>query len=797
MMAGCDVRVGYPIQHWDLHLEGQNPIAVDLPAHLNAEVAGRQTYRLDARLVVPERLRKGAGKVVAPKLHGLATLRSNGRELIALNHDWVELSPHPQYRAVGSQAWRIPAEVMQSGALDLELTIRHRSVLTAWIDVAPRLVGLNERDVHDVRLEVINFVGSALGALTVGYVGIMYLFMFLIDTRRKTYLWFAVQGVTAAILPCYYLGILQFLFGTNDVSALGIALGTAPIASVYFSHAQFNLKPPSRWWAVGLGLHVLLSIAFRDPFLAVNIVSPITVGIVFLACVYQIQFFGRRIWSDIQEKRETRGQPLLLAAWVFLASTSWTDMLFWMGLVDPFDGVRLSGFGLAVFASLQSFFLSREHIHALNRSDDLNTELEHRVQLLETRQSEIQHLNLELRRQIADRSGRLFAVLRLLGGRTSHSVLSPGDIVDERYKVVRKLGAGGMGAVHEVVRFADKKRVAMKVATCADGMSVARLAREAQIAAQVTHPNIVSILDVNISGSGFLYIVMELAEGPSLKQMRMRYGDMDWGLKVLAQIADGLVALHAHGIVHRDLKPANVLVVGSHVKITDFGISRLNDATASGIPLAPKTASLPDLVHDAVTREDTDSGDTMTASFADYPDAGFVAEDDSVENSGASDPALTEATALMGSSTTNAHRARAEKNESFAQQYDSLSSNSGSSSPNSSLTRTGLLTGTPLYLAPELATGELALSSAADVFSFGVVASQVLFDRLPFDEPPFVSVLQERPIEREVSFQDVSSVPAAVGVILDACLSIEPENRPTAHQLAAALHGDDPRAKKS
>src|SRR5262249_42713969 len=136
------------------------------------------------------------------------------------------------------------------------------------------------------------------------------------------------------------------------------------------------------------------------------------------------------------------------------------------------------------------------------------------------------------------------------------SLFTAGQRIDDRYEIVRQLGAGGMGAVYEVLRASDARRLALKVLTAATtGVSLARLAREAEVAGRISHPNLVSIVDVDVSKTGELYLVMELVDGRALSDARGRHRDVRWVLPVLAQIAQGLRALHGGGVVHRDLKP--------------------------------------------------------------------------------------------------------------------------------------------------------------------------------------------------------------------------------------------------
>jgi hypothetical protein len=186
-------------------------------------------------------------------------------------------------------------------------------------------------------------------------------------------------------------------------------------------------------------------------------------------------------------------------------------------------------------------------------------------------------LKREVGHQVAERSRELGKALSGKEASLAPRVLAPGDRFHTRYRVVRPLGEGGMGAVYEVERLTDSQRLALKVIT-GSGTNAARFAREAEIGARVHHANLVSIVDVGIAEGGAPFLVMELVKGDSLEDRRARFGDAAWALPILRQIADGLVALHESAVVHRDLKPGNVLLAGEGdaivAKISDFGISR-------------------------------------------------------------------------------------------------------------------------------------------------------------------------------------------------------------------------------
>ncbi|HEX9415951.1 MAG TPA: Stk1 family PASTA domain-containing Ser/Thr kinase [Gaiellaceae bacterium] len=152
-------------------------------------------------------------------------------------------------------------------------------------------------------------------------------------------------------------------------------------------------------------------------------------------------------------------------------------------------------------------------------------------------------------------------------------------LFDGRYRIVRKLGTGGMAAVYLAEDQELGRRVAIKILDerhASDEQFVERFRREAKNAAALSHPNIVSIYDRG-EAEGTYYIAMEYLDGRTLKELLVRFGTPPVRIAVgyVRQILAGLAFAHKHGLVHRDIKPHNVLVdSGGHVKVTDFGIAR-------------------------------------------------------------------------------------------------------------------------------------------------------------------------------------------------------------------------------
>lgn len=157
-------------------------------------------------------------------------------------------------------------------------------------------------------------------------------------------------------------------------------------------------------------------------------------------------------------------------------------------------------------------------------------------------------------------------------------MLSPGTLLN-RYRIVRQLGAGGMGEVYEAEDSRLKRRVAIKLlpeGVASDPERLARLEHEAQAVAALNHPNIVTIHSVEEHGER-LFLTMELVEGRPLDQLIPAGGLTARDLLAYAvPLVDAIAAAHARGIVHRDLKPANVMVCADgRVKVLDFGLAKL------------------------------------------------------------------------------------------------------------------------------------------------------------------------------------------------------------------------------
>src|ERR1700722_2251218 len=184
----------------------------------------------------------------------------------------------------------------------------------------------------------------------------------------------------------------------------------------------------------------------------------------------------------------------------------------------------------------------------------------------------------------------------------SSAGVEPGEGLAGKYRIERVLGAGGMGGVVAAHHIQLDQRVALKFLVpeaLLNPESVARFAREARAAVKIKSEHVARVTDVGQLESGAPYMVMEYLDGSDLSTWLQERGRLpvDQAVDFILQACEALADAHALGIVHRDLKPANLFCIRRSdgqpsIKVLDFGISKVTDASGSASASVTRTAAL-------------------------------------------------------------------------------------------------------------------------------------------------------------------------------------------------------------
>lgn len=564
LCLGCghdDVR---SLTEWTVVAPSGARRQVTLPARFaEDELDARSHVVLESVVSIPDAWRGGPVTLALTAFLGSVELRANGKEI-------------PAHGVVLAHAWSLDGVTPATSeiALRLELDVR----MMAYLNIAPRLSPTPDGDATFLRVRDFNFLSSVVASAFGGFLLLLYAILFGLDRHRREHGWFALQAAASLPAALGYAGSLEWLIPWSN---LVVFTGTcvAVFAGAGFERSYFRRRRLHRAW-----LATLLLVALVDAMAATEPGRMLAVQVLGFLTVSGALYVGVQLVRDYRTGRDRFAAATVVIAYVLLYASSVPDFYWTFGRSELLGGYRGSAIGIGLFGLCQAVVLGRDHIRSLRQT-------EQRLREIEAGRKEVTLLNEELRRQIAERSRQLAEALGRIGDVSPRATsFTAGEVVKSRYRVVRPLGEGGMGTVYEVVRLSDERRLALKVLTEATtGEAMARLAREAQVAAKLSNEHLVSILDVDFTEAGALFLVMELVDGSSLEALRSRFGDVPWAIAVLRQVAVGLRVLHDDGVVHRDLKPGNVLVAGQngdtksspHVKIADFGLARM---TGDGEP---------------------------------------------------------------------------------------------------------------------------------------------------------------------------------------------------------------------
>jgi serine/threonine protein kinase len=310
-----------------------------------------------------------------------------------------------------------------------------------------------------------------------------------------------------------------------------------------------------------------------------------------------------------------------------------------------------------------------------------------------------------------------------------------GQILDDKYRLERLLGQGGMGAVYLATHLGTDRYVALKLIVpqfMRNEEFVERFKREARAAGRLRHPNVVDVTDFGFSGSGterVAYLVMEYLDGCTLSDVLHEENRLPlyWVVDILEQVCSAVHEAHQQGVVHRDLKPDNIWLEpnglgGYRVKVLDFGIAKLGEAAPLDLEFIPPVRIDEDVATQIPVRQ------AIPATVApesearqDQPASGEVLEAATLINP------LNEAPPDDGNQATRMF-SKARSTVADGRLTAMPSSDAGS---DTGLTRVGAILGTPLYMSPEQCRGE-HLDARSDVYSLGIIAYQMLTGAPPF-----------------------------------------------------------------
>lgn len=396
-----------------------------------------------------------------------------------------------------------------------------------------------------------------------------------------------------------------------------------------------------------------------------------------------------------------------------------------------------------------------------------------------------------------------------------------GEVLDEKYRIEKELGKGGMGSVYLATHLGTGRPVAVKVITPQFMMNdefVERFRREAKAAGRLHHPNVVNVTDfgfAQVEGERIAYLVMEYLDGCTLAEVLAEESQLpiDWVVDIVEQASSAVEEAHQQGIIHRDLKPDNIWLEpnrrgGYTVKVLDFGLAKLGDVQGGDIAAGmPSETSSPlstrSLHRDSTTLSNqprhTEGFEVKTFAQADghseaatqiqrapiSEDATLILDERAPAATSSADEAATQIVPLESGYAATQRVLEEEKTRVF--EHTTAENLARQTLPADGLTRVGSILGTPVYMSPEQCRGE-PLDARSDIYSLGVIAYQMLAGEPPFTGQAFELMklhMEAAPPPLKEKRRKMSKRMAAVVM---SALAKSPSERPaTAAGFASAL----------
>jgi serine/threonine protein kinase len=373
-----------------------------------------------------------------------------------------------------------------------------------------------------------------------------------------------------------------------------------------------------------------------------------------------------------------------------------------------------------------------------------------------------------------------------------------GQVLDEKYRLERLLGKGGMGAVYLATHLGTDRYVALKLIVpqfMQNEEFVERFKREARAAGRLRHPNVVDVTDFGFSGDGaqrVAYLVMEYLDGCTLSDVLHEESRLPlyWVVDILEQVCAAVHEAHQQGIVHRDLKPDNIWLEpnglgGYRVKVLDFGIAKLGEAAPADLESFPPVHPNEEMA--TLTPSSRPVRATVAAGAREVrPTIAAPIENLEAATLIQSDPGHEEAPPENGDQATRMFplaRATVAEARSTAIPLSPGGADTG-------LTRVGAILGTPLYMSPEQCRG-LHLDARSDIYSLGVIAYQMLSGATPFGGET-AAIIRAHKESQPTPLRELNKkVPKRVAGVIMGALEKTPAARPqTAIALASSIRAN-------
>ncbi|MGI8811398.1 MAG: serine/threonine-protein kinase [Pyrinomonadaceae bacterium] len=371
-----------------------------------------------------------------------------------------------------------------------------------------------------------------------------------------------------------------------------------------------------------------------------------------------------------------------------------------------------------------------------------------------------------------------------------------GQTLDDKYRIERELGRGGMGTVYLATHLGTERPVAVKVIApqfMQRPEFVERFRREARAAGRLRHPNVVDVTDFGFSDTKdgrVAYLVMEYLDGCTLGEVLEEEKNLPvgWTLDILEQVCSAVHEAHEQGIIHRDLKPDNIWLEpnqrgGYTVKVLDFGIAKLEDQVHASFddaelltPAAPTFAGA-----GRVTMADAGFSETMADRRSDTA----ISESATIiqtQTNGEKSTVILPLAPVSDQETIGTRILAA--NTEISKTGDSSSFSLLDATTASDLTRVGAVLGTPLYMSPEQCRGD-HLDPRSDVYSLGVIAYQMLSGETPFSGD-FTAVMDAHR-DSEPPPLNAKKVRKKLKRVISTALAKDPDHRPQSAEAFASV----------